>query len=402
MRQKKMIIWGFILMIILSLPVYAHWSFDIAIKKVEDNTSDTQITYSDIIAGSDTWKVADQYIEINIDCNLLDWGVQMYTDNKGTGADPLYTGTADDPGGLVGLIHPSTYIPLAFSVKGSTEVVIAPDPEPGEGVGEEFYNNHCWKWMSDYSRVNPVWEDDNSYVRVWDENGIYWHESDTEPYNPAWNDSPNLVYLAGRFHQSTAQQYKTSKLILELYSLDDSLVYGILCDSYKYSALKADVLNPPDPDGGYIGFWGTIEMVGDDTIYTEAPASSKFTITGGWGGIWIQFGFDGIGGPSVETDMSEYSDAYLKFDVKASNDFGVSVEWTDTLGRLDSAEKYVYADLGVPLDDAWHSVAIDLSTLVGKTYGLPINFSKIKLPFSMFADGGSGITFWIDNVRWEE
>ena len=78
MRQKKMIIWGFILMIILSLPVYAHWSFDIAIKKVEDNTSDTQITYSDIIAGSDTWKVADQYIEINIDCNLLDWGVQMY------------------------------------------------------------------------------------------------------------------------------------------------------------------------------------------------------------------------------------------------------------------------------------------------------------------------------------
>ena len=393
MRQKKMIIWGFILMIILSLPVYAHWSFDIAIKKVEDNTSDTQITYSDIIAGSDTWKVADQYIEINIDCNLLDWGVQMYTDNKGTGADPLYTGTADDPGGLVGLIHPSTYIPLAFSVKGSTEVVIAPDPEPGEGVGEEFYNNHCWKWMSDYSRVNPVWEDDNSYVRVWDENGIYWHESDTEPYNPAWNDSPNLVYLAGRFHQSTAQQYKTSKLILELYSLDDSLVYGVLCDSYKYSALKLDVLNPPNPDGGFNGWWGGFLMVSDDTTYTESPQSSKITVTGGWGGMYFQFGYDGSewGGSAIETDMSEYLNAYLKFDVKTENEFGVGVEW-----GTGSAEKQVIADLGIIPNNEWQSVAIDLSTLDG------IDFSTIKLPFFLATDGTEGVTFWIDNVRWEE
>ena len=398
MGIKKIIVSGFLLIMLLAFPVYAEWSFNIAIKKIADNTVDTQITYSDIIAGADVWKVADQYIEIDSDCNLLGWGIQLYTDNKGPGANPLYTGTADDFGGLVGVTNTATHIPLAFRVTGSTETVMAPDPWPGE----DPYANHLWKWMSDRSRTNPAWVDDDFGVRVWDDQGIYWHDSPTEAYNPAWNDSPNIVYLSAGFHDSIPQQYTTNKLILELYSLDGKLVYGILSDSYKSAALKPDVLNPPDPNGGYIGFWGAIEMDGDGTTYTEAPASSKFTLAGGWAGIWIQFGYDGTGGDSVETDMSDYSNAYLKFDVKASNDFGVSVEWTDTLGSKDSAEKYINADLGVPLDDAWHSVAIDISTLIGKDSGFPVNFSKIKLPFSMFADGGAGITFWIDNVRWEE
>ena len=215
MGRKKIIVLGFLLVMLLTLPVYAEWSFDIAIKKIEDDSLDSQITYSGIIAGSNTWKVADQYIEINSDCNLLGWGLQMYTDNKGVGADPLYTGTEDNPGGLVGVSTTTMHIPLAFSVKGSTETVTAPDPWPGE----DPYANHLWKWMSDYGRVNPVWVDDDFGVRVWDDEGIYWHDSPIEPSNPAGGDSPSIVYLSASFHDSIPQQYKTNKLILELYSL---------------------------------------------------------------------------------------------------------------------------------------------------------------------------------------
>ena len=188
--------------------------------------------------------------------------------------------------------------------------------------------------------------------------------------------------------------------------------YGILSDTYTNPSLKLDTLNPPDTDGGFLGLWPYVAPPGvpiitvdsDNTTYLEAPASSKVTITNDWAGMYIMFGYDGTadGGSAVETNMSVYSDASLKLDVKTSTEFGVSVEWTDTVGRKDSAEKLVQADLGVVLNNSWQSVSIDLSTLVGKDHGLPINFTKIKLPFAFSADAGTGTVFWIDAVRWEK
>lgn len=192
-----------------------YYTFSIDVKNVSDNLSvpSQEIGWSGVVAGSDTWKVANQYIEISLDCNYADWGLQMYTDNKGSGADPLYTGTEDNPGGLVGVSSTTMHIPLAFSVKGSTETVAAPDPWPGV----DPYDNHFWKWMADHSKSD--WVDDDFGVRVWDDEGIYWHDSPTEPSNPSGGDSPSIVYLSVGFHDSIPQQYKTNKLTLELYSL---------------------------------------------------------------------------------------------------------------------------------------------------------------------------------------
>ncbi len=191
------------------------YTFSIDIKNVSDNVSASQVGWSGVVAGQASWKVADQYIEVSLDCNYADWGIQIYTDNKGTGANPLYTGTSDDFGGLVGVTDTTSYIPLAFSVKGAVEAVTAPDPWPGD----EPYANHFWKWMSDHSRTNPVWVDDDFGVRIWDDEGIYWHDSPTETDNPSGGDSPSIVYLSAGFHDSSLQEYRTSKLVLELYSL---------------------------------------------------------------------------------------------------------------------------------------------------------------------------------------
>ena len=193
------------------------YTFSIDVKNVSDNLTvpSQEIGWNGVVAGADLWKVSDQYIEISLDCNYADWGLQIYTDNKGTGAVPTYTGSSDDFGGLVGVTDTATYVPLAFSVKGSTETVVAPDPWPGD----EPYANHLWKWMSDHSRTTPVWVDDAPYARVWDNEGIYWHDSPTEPSNPSGGDSPSIVYLSAGFHDSIPQQYTTNKLVLELYSL---------------------------------------------------------------------------------------------------------------------------------------------------------------------------------------
>ncbi len=176
----------------------------------------------------------------------------------------------------------------------------------------------------------------------------------------------------------------------------DSNYYGILSDTYLNPSIKFDTNNPPDPDGGYMGFWpfGEISMAGDNTTYTEAPGSSKITITSGWAGMYVMFGYDGTpsGGSAVETDMSFYSDAYLRFDVKTSTEVIVGVEW-----QGGSASKKIHEDLGIEMDDTWYPVEIDLSTLPG------IDFSTIKLPFLFSVDGGTGGTvFWIDKVRWEK
>ena len=94
---------------------------------------------------------------------------------------------------------------------GEPEVVTPPATWPGEADG------YRWRYLSDLTKND--WANDAFYVRVWDDEGIYWHGTEGEPFNPALSDSPNVVYLSAGFHDSTAQEYKTSKLILELYSL---------------------------------------------------------------------------------------------------------------------------------------------------------------------------------------
>lgn len=178
--------------------------------------------------------------------------------------------------------------------------------------------------------------------------------------------------------------------------------YGLLSDTYTNPSLKFDIANPGNVDGGYLGAWGAAMVKGGipDT-YTDPPTSLKVSCPGGWGGIWLQFGFnpETPPGEAVEKDMSLYG-KYIKFDIKTNEEVIFGVEWWDNIaGNKDSAERKFKQDLNFPTDNTWHSVRIDLRDLVGKNYQHPINFKKIKLPASFC---GKNVTFSIDNLRWEK
>ncbi len=179
-------------------------------------------------------------------------------------------------------------------------------------------------------------------------------------------------------------------------------IYGLLSDKYTNPSLKFDMANPGNPNGGYLGAWGSAQVKGGipDT-YNDPPSSLKVACIGGWGGIWFQFGFDPKGPPgeAKEKDMSLYG-KYLRFDMKSDGEVIVGMEWWDDVAQnKDSADIKIKQDLKFPTDSKWHSVKIDFTKIRGKNYGHSINFKKIKLPVSFC---GENLTFYIDNLRWEK
>lgn len=179
-------------------------------------------------------------------------------------------------------------------------------------------------------------------------------------------------------------------------------VYGLLSDKYIRPSLKFDMATPGNPDGGYLGAWGSAQVKGGvpDT-YNDPPSSLKVACIGGWGGIWLQFGFDPDSPPGEarEKDMTLYG-KYLRFDMKTDGEVIVGMEWWDnTAQNKDSAAIKIKQDLNFPSDNKWHSVKIGFTKIKGKNYGHSINFKKIKLPASFC---GENVTFYVDNLRWEK
>lgn len=83
--------------------------------------------------------------------------------------------------------------------------------------GGEGFTDYQWRWLKDHSQTGDYgWSNDQSYSVVWDDEGVRTDGDGTEAY-PC--PSPNYIYFAADFTGSTAQEYKTNKLILELYSL---------------------------------------------------------------------------------------------------------------------------------------------------------------------------------------
>ena len=79
--------------------------------------------------------------------------------------------------------------------------------------------------MKDSAQTTYPFVPDEEYVRVWDQDGIYWADHvdpvDADPIqsgnqpSPAIGFSPNYIYIGVRLHDSLVQPYSTNKLILE-------------------------------------------------------------------------------------------------------------------------------------------------------------------------------------------
>ena len=169
-----------------------------------------------VTAGSDTWKTADQYILLHTTITYVNWGIQIYTDNKAADASPKYNGTASDGFNLVGVSNAETKLNMCWKASDNTI-------NPGQPIHRADYSgftDYCWKWMKDKSNTGDnAFTDDEFYVRVVADDGMYWHENPGQGGNPGSFTSPVAIYIGAWLRGSLAQEYKTNKLILELYSL---------------------------------------------------------------------------------------------------------------------------------------------------------------------------------------
>lgn len=186
-------------------------------------TSPSQVTWTGATPASG-WKLADQYIQLSVDADTTLWGVQMYTDNRAVDANPRYVvNGSSNPAGLVNLNAPTATIPLAWSIKAATGPVANVTPSRADPTNSGDPNSFQWIFMKDAqtpsipSQNTTAFQNGQIDVTVRNNFGIHYGQN---PLDVGAENSPNYLFLQANFGQALAQQtYRTSKLILEFYSL---------------------------------------------------------------------------------------------------------------------------------------------------------------------------------------
>ena len=85
--------------------------FSASLKNVSDDTSASQIDWSNVIAGTTGWLASNQYIAVKgWSVYSGGWGIQIYTNNTN------YTGTGE-PAGLVNTSNPIYSLPMCWRTK---------------------------------------------------------------------------------------------------------------------------------------------------------------------------------------------------------------------------------------------------------------------------------------------
>lgn len=199
-------------------------SYEVGLKNRSDDTDALSILWSGIDVGVTEWKLADQYVELDLTLFDPDFGVQVYTDNLAADADPQYTGSSD-PAGLVAEDRPSINpLPMAWHITGSTvsSLTVMRGVESGVCDGNSYpdrlwttENGPCYPaflWMKDQNSDGFINGDD--YVTVWETvRGIQHGES-------TWGGAafPNMLYIAADFSNAkTPRTYQVGKLVVELF-----------------------------------------------------------------------------------------------------------------------------------------------------------------------------------------
>ena len=210
-----------------------------------------EVTWSGVSAGS-TWKIADVLLMVNATITDLAGGIQIYTDNRGTGANPTHvdltpaisTNTDSNPAGLLlddGSGTASRRLDLAWSVKDAVKTIdgtnpatgiIAADPNTGPDTGTG--NRFQWLFMKD--KNTPAIDFDGNgavgdpgdgtafvngedFATVFNVDGIHFGQAPTEfGIHPDGQNA--FIYLQANFATALpGLSYKTNKLTLEAYTL---------------------------------------------------------------------------------------------------------------------------------------------------------------------------------------
>jgi hypothetical protein len=207
----------------LSLTGTQVW--DAVLKKVSDNTtaaSQTAFSWSGVTAGMQSYKIADQYIELTTTItNPINWKMIIYTDNTN------YSGNKSLGGfGIVNTAG-SRGLPLAWKVQETTATVATPvfsTTRPTTPVSEGF-TDFQWKFLVDKNQTDWGAVNTAKYNRVWDNGGFYWNEGIDDDLDPGpavapcpaqSADGKVNVYIGAGFHSSMAETYATTSLTLDV------------------------------------------------------------------------------------------------------------------------------------------------------------------------------------------
>jgi hypothetical protein len=207
-------------------------TFSLSLKNVSDGQSASSISWTGVNAGNTHWKSADQYLELKYTYFQPGWGMQIYTDNKASDANPRFSGT-DDPSGLINTSSPTFKIPVCWRIVDVTTSTHIMQGAMG------YDNNHVWTWLPDRLWEQQLNDQYPCYLWMKDRNtqtipGTRTTAfSDGEDYITFWNElrgiehaeftfsgapSPNYIYFGADFSDAIAPvTYKTGKLTVELY-----------------------------------------------------------------------------------------------------------------------------------------------------------------------------------------
>ncbi len=158
-------------------------------------TEATTLGWAGVTAGTTNWKVSGQYVKVGYTADEPSWGVQIYTDNMGTAANPKYSGkplevNTEQPAGLIGVTNDALACPMAILVTDdalATTAVETPvttstadlpttDPEYA-AIGTPGYK--VW-FTSGYDKDTSVAGSEKSWFWLKDKKGTAWVDADND------------------------------------------------------------------------------------------------------------------------------------------------------------------------------------------------------------------------------
>ncbi len=194
-------------------------SMSVAIKKISDNTSDTQINWTGVTLPAN-YVLAANYIQLDSTITASGGGIEIYTDNTAADANPRYTGvissTTQTPAGLVDTTLTTQKLPVAWSIKANLGAPVADNPNSGGGNSFQWLFHEHRAQIAVPSQSAGAFVDGDAYVTVKNTNGIHFGQAPTE-FGAA--GSPNFIYTEAGFTAAlTPRTYRTSTLRLEAYT----------------------------------------------------------------------------------------------------------------------------------------------------------------------------------------
>ncbi len=370
-------------------PLFSYTNvFSFSIKNISNDSVTNIITWTNIKASDSTWKVANQYIEVRYITNhsiVTGWGFSLYTYNRTNIANPMYNGTADNPGGLISVTCSNRFIPLAWLIKENKTI---PNP-PQENESGDFTTSD-WHWVID--RSSSEYTNERDYIVPWNQGGIAWHTAVRQK-------KPDVAYIfiAGKFKNLFVDTFKTSQLRLEEYINNEA---KFLNSFYIYTNEWKDTNPVPNHYTPAWESWGSgfnPAEFGYTNEYHSPPTAIKMTFTSDAAGAWVWYepGSGCPSGPGYGYDLT--GAGKLTFWIKGSNNYnniisaqiGVSNDSCGLVKNVDGS-----GDDKFNVTTNWTKHYIPLTNL---------NLSYVSRGFKIAVTGpGQKVVIYVDDIKYEK